>query len=133
MILLIVNLDMSKLISPTWLTSQIDECHNLTFLIKKFNKTNHVFLLWWLLESKGGNFIIFILRAHELHKKSLRHVDNLWTMINMNLSHGRWYKTNLNWTRKKNAFGEGSLTTYLPFGSMSYGICKSPNIKEEMD
>jgi hypothetical protein len=35
--------------------------------------------------------------------------------------------------KKKNAFGEGSLTTYLPFGSMSYGIFKSPNIKGQMD
>jgi hypothetical protein len=34
---------------------------------------------------------------------------------------------------KENAFGEGSLTTYLPFGSMSYGIFKSPYIRGEMD
>ncbi len=133
MIWLIVNLDMSKLISPTRLTSQIHKCHNLIFLIKNFNKTYHVFLQRWLMESKGGNFIMFILRAHELHKKSLKHIDNLWTMIDVNLSHGRWYKTNFNWMKKKNAFGEGSLTTYLPFGSMSYGIFKSPNIKGQMD
>jgi hypothetical protein len=34
---------------------------------------------------------------------------------------------------EKNAFGEGSLTTYFPFGSMNYGIFKSPNIRGEMD
>jgi len=34
---------------------------------------------------------------------------------------------------KKKPFGEGSLTTYLLFGSMNYGIFKSPNIRGEMD
>jgi hypothetical protein len=41
------------------------------------------------MESKRGNFIMFILRAHELRKKDLREIDNLQTMIDMNLSHGR--------------------------------------------
>jgi hypothetical protein len=38
----------------------------------------------------------------------------------------------IGWGKKK-PFGEGSLTTYLLFGSMNYGIFKSPNIRGEMD